>query len=82
MASFVLQWIESLSRRLFNAHVKSVHDAQKQVPHFRFDRRGTTRVEPLFHEPHFQDPQRLRSAAKGSIDGYMEEDMNAHGRCT
>ena len=62
--------------------MKSVHDAQEQVPHFRFDRRGATRVEPLFHESLFHDPHRLRSATKGNIDGYMEEDVNAYGRCT
>ena len=62
--------------------MKSVHVAQEQVPHIVFDRRGATRVEPLFHEPLFHDPQRLRSAAKGHIDGYMEEDVNVYRRCT
>ena len=53
--------------------MKSVHDAQKQVPHFRFDRRGATRVEPLFHESLFHDPHRLRSAEETRVHDALDD---------
>ena len=53
--------------------MKSVHVAQEQVPHIVFDRRGATRVEPLFHEPQFQDPQRLRSAEETRVHDALDD---------